>query len=191
MSICQLKRMSSAKMKEAKRMYKAHRSGAFPERLIEVKREYREACAQFAKEQSEILHLEFERNEKRKEKTKEYQAKFRERRKCDSLYVLSGKVQRFQKRGECSIPFSPQHVIAKFGAFPKCHLTGLPVNYADAATYQLDHIVPISLGGQSNLDNLELCHPMANQMKNGYSLDEFVRFCHLIAERHPKKTDPV
>lgn len=124
-----------------------------------------------------------------REKRKEYHKKWREEKNKTPLAKLKAAVRRFQKRSICQNNFTAEDVVNKFGQNPVCYLTGLPINYEDTSTYQLDHMIPIKLGGASSLDNLMICHPMANQMKNGYMLEEFIKFCHLIVKQHPTNKD--
>ena len=53
----------------------------------------------------------------------------------------------------------------------RCGLTGalLP----EGVRPHLDHIVPVSAGGASTIDNLHFTHPMANHAKNGSTIEEF------------------
>lgn len=51
----------------------------------------------------------------------------------------------------------------------RCGLTGLPI----PGVPHLDHIVPVSEGGASTIDNLHWTHPIANMAKNSYSVDQF------------------
>lgn len=114
----------------------------------------------------------------RKEKSKKYRSKLL----VSPLAKLRLNVARFQSKSECNHPFTAEDVIAKFGENPKCYLTGLPVDYENPSTYQLDHVNPVALGGNSELDNLKLCHPVVNSMKRDLTIEQFVGFCKLICE---------
>jgi 5-methylcytosine-specific restriction endonuclease McrA len=59
----------------------------------------------------------------------------------------------------------------------QCYLTGLEIDLSKPATYQLDHILPISRGGTSTLDNMGLTSKDANQAKRGMTNDEFFELC--------------
>lgn len=117
-------------------------------------------------------------------KDKEYQKQIRQNRLKEPHCHLRQRIVRFMTRGcVCTKPFTPQEVIDKFGPNPTCYLTGAPIDYTKPETYQLDHIIPCYLNGSGNLDNLQLCAPMANNMKNQYLLDEFLDMCEKIAKR--------
>lgn len=51
----------------------------------------------------------------------------------------------------------------------KCALCGLPINknlkYPDPMSISIDHIIPISKGGKSSLDNLQATHLICNKQK--------------------------
>lgn len=99
--------------------------------------------------------------------------------------VMIGKLDRFQSHTVVVQSYNYKDVISKFGPNPICYLTGLPLDYFDSKSYQLDHFVSRSTGGSSELDNLRLSCPIANTMKNGYDISVLIRYCHLIAKTHP------
>lgn len=51
----------------------------------------------------------------------------------------------------------------------KCALTGLVLQCVP----QLDHVIPVVIGGQHTVDNLQWVHPMANYAKLNRSVAEF------------------
>ena len=114
------------------------------------------------------------------EKRKEATTKCRLNRKNDPHYYLGERIKRFQKKANCNVLFGVQDVLNKFGPYPRCYLTGLPINYDDAKSYHLDHVIPISKGGSGNLDNLEISLSWANQMKSNYPKEDFLEFCRKI-----------
>ena len=73
--------------------------------------------------------------------------------------------------------FTYEDVINKFGEKPTCYLTGEELNIYEPRTYQFDHIIPKSKGGQSTLDNLGICTALANRVKYNMTPDEFFNFC--------------
>ena len=80
--------------------------------------------------------------------------------------------------------FTIDDVIAKFGQQTICYLTGLPIDITQPKTYQLDHIIPYSRGGDNSLDNLGLCSKAANQAKHDMTPDEFINLCKLVLQHH-------
>lgn len=63
---------------------------------------------------------------------------------------------------------------------PRCYLTGLEIDLTKPETYQLDHIVPISKGGTSTIENMGLTIKDANQAKGGMTNEEFFELCATI-----------
>jgi 5-methylcytosine-specific restriction endonuclease McrA len=58
-----------------------------------------------------------------------------------------------------------------------CYLTGRKLDTSDVTTYQFDHIVPLSKGGESTFENLGITTPEANYAKGDLSVDEFIELC--------------
>lgn len=100
-------------------------------------------------------------------------------------YVLMKKVQNFARRqwngkSYCSTPFNVSQLLAKVGNRPTCYLTGRQIDLTDGASYHLDHIVPLSKGGTSNLDNVGLLISDVNQMKGNLTINELKALCQEI-----------
>jgi len=106
---------------------------------------------------------------------------YREKQSLKPFFLLKRKVRGFLKRGCNTKPFTYQDVINKFGQSPNCALTGLPVDYNDANSYQLDHIIPVSNGGESTIENLQIIHPIINKMKSDISVDTFISMCKKVS----------
>lgn len=126
-------------------------------------------------------------------------------RKRRSDIVILNKVERFQnqnrnklkdksedfqrerlgiRRGKRNITFNWRDVINKFGWVTTCYLTGREINLRNSKTYHFDHIIPISKGGDSTIDNLGICCCNANQAKHDMFIDEFLILCKEILEYH-------
>jgi 5-methylcytosine-specific restriction endonuclease McrA len=73
--------------------------------------------------------------------------------------------------------FTVEEFFKKIGDDPKCALTGRNINLLDSRSYQLDHIIPRSKGGDSSLDNCQLTCREANQAKHELTTEEFVNLC--------------
>lgn len=85
-------------------------------------------------------------------------------------------------RGENNMSFSLEDVISKFGEKPKCYLTGEEVNIYEPKTYQFDHKIPKSRGGDNSLENLGICSKRANLSKTDMTPDEYINLCKKVLE---------
>lgn len=125
------------------------------------------------------------RNRKRRNKlvSKTEQFKYKKR--------ISRNIWRFNKseikdgnritNSDLKYNFSWKDVLEKFGENTKCYLTGEDINLFES-DYAFDHIIPISRGGENNLENLGICDRNVNQMKSDLNLDEFLKYCIKILE---------
>jgi 5-methylcytosine-specific restriction endonuclease McrA len=82
--------------------------------------------------------------------------------------------------------FSLQELIDKIGDNPKCYITGRPIDLTDGKSYHLDHIIPISKGGDNSLSNCNIACKEANQAKHNLSYEEFVQLCKEVIIKSPK-----
>lgn len=94
--------------------------------------------------------------------------------------------RRVRGAGYSTKSFTYLDVVEKFGTNPVCYLTGLPIDYRDGSTYQLDHYIATCKGGLSDLDNMRLCFPAANMMKRHHSVEELLNLCRMIIEHSGK-----
>ena len=67
----------------------------------------------------------------------------------------------------------------------RCALSGLPMDGRGRKTVALDHILPISRGGTTAIENLQWTTYEANAAKQGLTSDRFVGLCRAVVERHP------
>lgn len=85
---------------------------------------------------------------------------------------------KFQRaRGKKTYEFTFRDVIEKLGENPVCHLTGRPIDLNKPSTYNLDHIVPRSQGGDNSLENLDIAVRQANYAKGDMLISEFLELC--------------
>lgn len=80
--------------------------------------------------------------------------------------------------------FSIAEAREKIEKNPVCYLTGKYINLDDPSSYELDHIIPRSKGGDSSLDNLGLTTKAANRAKSDLTLDEFLALCYDVLVYH-------
>jgi len=105
--------------------------------------------------------------------------------KTDWKELMRGRVKNFMKRNNImSDKFTVEDVINKFGENPKCYLTGQDINIYETRTYEFDHILPASRGGDNSLDNLGICTKEANQAKRALTKDEFYKLCKSVVEQY-------
>ena len=102
--------------------------------------------------------------------------------------VLSGKVSQFHRRGRgvnkvmTRRVFSTADLMAQIGAQPCCYLTGTIIDLSVPSAYSLDHKVPISRGGSSELSNAGLSTTAANKAKHDKTPEEFLALCRQVLE---------
>lgn len=75
-------------------------------------------------------------------------------------------------------PVSIEEGKAKLEENPVCYLTGKPIDLDKLSTWELDHIVPRSKGGNNSLGNMGLASKEANRAKGNLSVEEFVKLCY-------------
>ena len=102
--------------------------------------------------------------------------------KRNKLNDKSRDFQRGSIRGKSESNFNYKDVIKKFGEIPTCYLTGRVIDLKMPRTYNFDHIVPSSKGGNNNLENLGITCRDVNVAKNDMSVDEFLQLCKEVLE---------
>lgn len=113
--------------------------------------------------------------------TAERQDWARRARSKRSSHGLRHRLHGWKRRKAPDKDFTFDDVVKKFGNQPCCALSGLPIDFQDSRTYELDHIVPVCDGGSGNLDNMQLVRPEINMMKACLHEETFVRLCGLVA----------
>ena len=86
---------------------------------------------------------------------------------------ISTKAHTFQRK----MAFNYKDVHKKYGDHFPCALTGRPLKFSEPHTYEYDHIMPHSRGGDNSLSNLQILCPEANQAKGMMTDDEFKDLC--------------
>lgn len=135
--------------------------------------------------------------EGQKEKTKKRTKKRRENillEKVDTFKYRKlrnnrEKVRRFNKRDnetgfankEIEQNFFWTDVLKKFGENTFCYLSGEKINLLNDS-YNLDHIIPYSRGGDNSIDNLGITHEIVNKLKSDLTPDELMSWCKKILE---------
>ncbi len=78
--------------------------------------------------------------------------------------------------------FKIKDLLERIGSNPICYLTGENIDLSAPSTYNLDHIIPISRGGDNSLENCGLASKQANQAKTNMIPEEFFDFCKKLLE---------
>lgn len=86
--------------------------------------------------------------------------------------------------------FTLEELQEKIGESPKCYLTGRPIDLTQSRTYQLDHIIPISKGGQNTLENCGITCRDANLSKRDLYLEDYLQLCKEILENNGFSVTP-
>ena len=87
--------------------------------------------------------------------------------------AITTKAHTFQRK----MSFNYKDVYKKYGDTFSCALTGRPLKFNEPHTYEYDHIMPHSRGGDNSLSNLQILCPEANQAKGMMTDDEFKDLC--------------
>ncbi len=102
-------------------------------------------------------------------------------KKININIILSGKIATFKKHNKLynkgTDMFTLNELKNKIGPNPKCYLTGRDIDLSQPKTYHLDHIIPVSRGGDNSLDNCNIACKEANMAKSDLLLSEFYQLC--------------
>lgn len=101
--------------------------------------------------------------------------------------LIMSKISKFREEDKNSECFTVEDVINKFGENPVCYLTGIPIDISQPRTYQFDHKIPRSRGGDSSINNLGICTKQANQAKSDMTPEEFLKFCKTVVDYNYKQ----
>lgn len=94
--------------------------------------------------------------------------------------VFKNKLSTYRSRGihmKSEAEFTVNDIIEKFGENPKCYLTGKDIDVTKPRSFNFDHKIPVSRGGDNSLDNLGIASKEANQAKLNMTPDEFIQLC--------------
>ena len=133
----------------------------------------------------------YERNKKRRSLLKPYLKKL-EKFRYIKIYTpktnnknikkaIYDKLRAFNNKVSQNM-ITEEQLLNKIGPNPTCYLTGLPIDLNKPHTYEFDHIIPSSRGGDNSIDNLGLCTKQANRAKGNMTKDEFINLCKLVAK---------
>ena len=87
------------------------------------------------------------------------------------------------RRGDDAMNFSTKDLLKKLeDTEKKCALTGRVLNISDTRSWHLDHIVPVSKGGDNTLDNCQAVCADVNRAKSGMMQEDFFQLCKEVLE---------
>lgn len=94
-------------------------------------------------------------------------------------------LRKFQKRDnsvkgkvdkDINSTFTWKDILEKFGENTICYLSGERINLFEN-NYNLDHVLPVSRGGENTLNNLGILHEEVNSMKHSLTPEELIQWC--------------
>ena len=97
--------------------------------------------------------------------------------------AITNKSYTFQR----TMTFNYKDVYAKYGDHFPCALTGRPIDFNKPHTYEYDHILPTSRGGDNTLSNMQIVCPEVNRAKQNLTDDEFLELCKEVVIHHGHK----
>lgn len=116
------------------------------------------------------------------------------RRHPESLkrHNIKAKIAHFKRKDKEIDPnLTFENLMTKIGEKPTCYLTGTPINLEKSSSYSLDHIIPVSRGGKSTLENCGLATLDANISKKSMTEREFIDFCFAVCQFQQSKNNPI
>lgn len=110
-----------------------------------------------------------------------------DRRVTGFIRRLSRDFRNSAKKGERNVTthyFTTTEILNKVGVSPKCYLTGDSIDLLNYKSYQFDHVIPVSKGGQNSLENLNIATRNANMAKSDMTIEELLELCEKILKTH-------
>jgi hypothetical protein len=92
---------------------------------------------------------------------------------------------------DVNLIFDKYDVIDEFGENPVCYLSGREISWLDGSSYALDHIIPVSKGGDNSFSNLGLANPDVNIGKGSQTVEEFIQMCREVLEYNGYNVQPI
>jgi 5-methylcytosine-specific restriction endonuclease McrA len=80
--------------------------------------------------------------------------------------------------------FTAKDILDSYEKDPTCKLTGRKIDINNTRSWNLDHIIPVSKGGDDSFENCQITCKQANAAKNDLSLDEFLLLCSEVLVHH-------
>jgi CRISPR/Cas system Type II protein with McrA/HNH and RuvC-like nuclease domain len=153
------------------------------EQILELRAKgysYRKIQSELGCSKSTIsYHCGSGQKEKLKKRSDKYKEEFPFLKKAENfdLQYRDKNVMYSQKRGYCRKKLKDY-----LSTVDKCYLTGREIDTDFTNTYQFDHIIPRSRGGDNSFENLGIATPDANRAKHNLSVEEFIQLSKDILE---------
>lgn len=122
-------------------------------------------------------HCSKDGKEKTYERTRDY-------RETDVYTILKRKYDHFRRdEGKYYNNYKVfNEVIKEMIQNPICYLTGKKIDLLDKYSYNFDHKIPRSRGGEGSVENLGLCTRTINIAKHTLTDQEFIDMCRSVIE---------
>ena len=107
--------------------------------------------------------------------------------------IISSKISQFSRMGKktkrfyCKFMFKEKDLMNKIGDEPRCYWTGRKINLDNGKSYQLDHFVPKSKGGDNSLENCVLACKEANQGRSDITSEDYIKLSCEVAVHKGKE----
>lgn len=90
----------------------------------------------------------------------------------------------YNKKNREILPFSLSEFKKHILQDSKCYITGRKLNLENPLTWHIDHVIPKSKGGKTELNNLKAVSKEGNRAKSDLFLPEFIELCKNILAHH-------
>jgi 5-methylcytosine-specific restriction endonuclease McrA len=104
---------------------------------------------------------------------------------------LLAKIASFQKDVDKEKRWTVCDFMDKFGKTPICYLTGSNIDLQNITSWSLDHIVPMSQGGSSEISNCGITLTEVNLAKHKLLKKDFIELCEKVVDysKNPGKLE--
>lgn len=129
-----------------------------------------------------VWQVEYWSNPKRRKIQKIAQTKYRLTNPVQKKVAAFHELTKRRRGVSCGSNFTYREFLTKIGPNPKCYITGSAIDLTVPEAYSIDHIVPISKGGDNSIDNAGIIRRDVNEVKGGNTLPQLVQICIEILE---------
>ena len=81
--------------------------------------------------------------------------------------------KRYREKSNFTLEDVKNHILSK----KKCYITGKEIDFQDINSWQIDHVIPLSKGGTTSLDNIRPVIKLANFSKSSMLIEEYITLC--------------